>query len=514
MINIIPSPLQYCLYDGTVYITASTIVTTEFIKAKNILEKHFSKFNGTLGASVFIVKDETLAADEYKLTVTDKNVKMLVGGAQAAIYGAQSLIQLAGMNGEVCQCDIHDKPRYKWRGFMLDSARHFQPIEHIKSILDVMGNLKLNIFHWHLTDDQGWRIEIKKYPLLAQKGCIRSSTQLKSLSAQNDGQQYGEGLFYSQDEIKDIVNYANNLGISVVPEIDMPGHLMSAISCYNDLSCEGQPVEVSNRWGVRDIIGCAGGEKLYEFVKDILDEVCALFPYEYFHIGGDEVPKTKWKNCPKCQAKIAELKLSNEEELQGYFNNFVGGYIKRFNKHLIGWNEILNATELDTETVIQWWTPSSGKAKVLNFMQKGGKVILSKHQNFYLDHSYAIRPLSKTYNFNYTMLGIKDDTQVLGVEAPQWTEYIREKGKFDFNTYPRMMALAENAWTQNDKLNYQDFEARLEHSREFFESMYNLKLANPFFYRGNSIKSSFFRAARAWSSWSKNPYAEYNQSKK
>lgn len=507
MINILPKPNLVKSIGGIVKL--GVIEICDYSNAKNLFNKLFDSKDG--GINVVVKTNKELPCGAYKLSVSDDIIEIHTSSENGAIFAIQTLAQVYdGQN--VPKMIIEDKPQYEWRAFMLDSARHFWSVEHVKKTLDIMSNLKLNVFHWHLTDDQGWRLEIKKYPELTEKGSIRKESQLRVTNPIYDGKEYGKGLFYTQNEITDVINYAKSLGIDVVPEIDMPGHLIAVLSCHPEWSCEGKPVEVSSKWGVMDTIGCCGNDDFYKFVEDVLDEVCDLFPFEYFHIGGDEVPKTKWKTCPKCQAKIKELGLSGENELQGYFTNYVMQYVAKKGKKLIGWNEILDATTLDKNTVIQWWTPMHGKALALNWLANGGKAILSKHQDFYMDHSYIVRPLKKQYNFTYKKLGIKDNSNVLGIEAPQWTEYISTKEKFDFCTYPRMLALAECAWTNDNLREYGEFVDRLETMREYFEKTFGITMADKFSYEGKHL-GAFMREARGWPKWHANPNHELEQAK-
>ena len=246
---------------------------------------------------------------------------------------------------------VSDAPKYAYRGFMLDCARHFWTIDKIKQILDVMAALKMNEFHWHLSEDQGWRAEIKKYPLLTEKGSIRNGTQVSPRDSAPDSArvkdaEYGRGLYYTQEQMREIVAYAAQRHIEVIPEIDMPGHMVAAIACYPELSCRGEATEVSPKWGVLDNICCCGKEDVYRFAKDVIDELVEIFPGRFFHIGGDEVPKKRWKECPACQKKIRELGLKDENALQGYFNNQIAEYLRSKGKRMIAWNEAHQAREI------------------------------------------------------------------------------------------------------------------------------------------------------------------------
>lgn len=512
--NIIPKPLKCTVRSGEIRIGRNSKVVS---KSKLPLsDKYLSEFLNTLNlcdqaVAINLITKSELANEEYKIIIND-NITIFCSSDIGALNAIKTLKQI-GNTGIITCCEISDKPQYNWRGFMLDSARHFWTVDYIKKVLDVMASLKLNVLHWHLTDDQGWRMEIKKYPDLAVKGCKRANSQLYPNRSDHDNTEYGAGYYYTQEQIKNVISYAKNLGIDVMPEVDMPGHLVAAISVYPELSCEGKQIAVSNKWGILDTIGCCGSDKLYSFIDNILDEICTLFPFGYFHVGGDEAPKTKWKTCPKCQAKMKELGLSNEEDLQGYFNNYVAKYIKKYNKSLIGWNEILHADNLDKNAIVQWWTPG-GKESCLKWINSGGKVILTKHQNFYFDHAYSCRPLNKTYGFNYKMLGIESGDGIIGIEAPQWTEYIKCIEKFEFNTYARMMALSDVAWTEPFDKNYAEFENRLEGLRGYYTNAYGIKIASQYFYRGKSVKCPILRTAVAWARWGKNPNFEFEMLQK
>ena len=316
-------------------------------------------------------------------------------------------------------CSIHDAPRWGWRGMSLDESRHFFGKEEVKRLLDMLFMMKLNVFHWHLTDDQGWRIEIKKYPRLTETGSKRTCTQVDGWHTSHMVNEPHEG-FYTQEDIREIVAYANARGIMVVPEIDMPAHFAAAQAAYPWLACRELEREVPGYFGGRvptlhgvmdsNRSACLGKESTFQFIFDVIDEVCELFDAPYFHIGGDEAPKDEWKKCPHCQAKMKEMHLNDVEELQGWFNNRVLEYVKQKGKRLIGWNEILAAGNLDPSVIGQYWTPKRDK----------------------------------------------------NVEAEVWTEWIDKRPKLDLNVYPRMQALAEVAWSAEERKKYADFKERLE----------------------------------------------------
>ncbi len=526
MISIIPKP--FSLVEGKYcYIcNADTTISGEFKYAqqtfKNLLEKVGVKLaEKTADANIDFIRDDSMELEQYSLCVCEGGITIHASSEQGAFYAVQSIRQASLLDAcsdvemiKIPEMTIEDKPRFSHRGFMMDEARHFFGKTIIKQFLDMMALNKLNVFHWHLSDDQGWRIEIKKYPKLAIHGSKRSSTQLNMVGynhhkEKHDNATYGEGLFYTQDDIREIVAYATSLHIDVIPEIDMPGHLVAAISCYPELSCEGKDIDVSKRWGVLSDIGCAGGNTLLPFVKDVIDEICEIFPSNYFHIGGDEVPKTKWKKCPKCQAKIKELGVKNENELQGWFNNQVLDYLKTKGKSMIGWNEILEASELSSDVIVQWWTGSANCSGVSNWLSKGNKIVLSPCTFLYMDHFYASKDLKKTYSLDLNTLELdeKFENSVLGIEAPQWTEYIRSVEKLQFNCYPRMQALAEINWTAKDKKNFDDFEYRLTAQNSIMDAMdINYATRDAYLKQGFN---GYMRKVKAAHQWATDPNTEF-----
>lgn len=515
MSNIIPKPVKEVKGEGKVYLTCNTSVSGDFKDTVIMARDYLAGIRAGEKNALTFVKDDKMGSEEYSVECKGGNIEVKAGDEAGAFYALMSLKQLADGRDSFAAVTIKDKPKYAYRGFMLDSARHFWRIDKVKQFLDVMANLKMNRFHWHLTDDQGWRVEIKKYPLLTEKGAIRKDTPLSlqgywQNKEKHDNKEYGRGCFYTQDELKEVVAYAKRLHIEIIPEVDMPGHMVSAISCYPELSCTGEATEVSNRWGVMDNICCCGKDNVYNFAKDVIDELTEIFPYKYFHIGGDEVPKKRWKVCPKCQAKIKELGLKDENALQGYFNNEIAKYLKSKGRSMIGWNEILDASDImDKEIIAQWWVHHSiGDAQEKNWMKNGGKVILSLVNYVYMDHAYAIRPLSKTYSFSYAKMGLKDDNNVVGMEIPQWTEYIRDEEKLDLYTYPRLITFSEVCWTQEDNKNYADFEARLESKRNYFKNAYGFEIAEQKVYRGKTTPWYAIGEPKKNSYWVKDPYFE------
>lgn len=515
MVTLIPKPLCAKEREGKVFFSEKTTLCGAFDGLFGVLGDMLPKADEASENKLTFVLDESVPAEGYRIACEAGDIAVAASDESGAFYAVMTLLQLASGKDSLSAVEIEDAPRYHHRGFMLDCARHFWTVDKIKQILDVMARIKMNIFHWHLTEDQGWRIEIKKYPLLTEKGAIRKSTAL-SLTGYDDHKEprdfteYGRGLFYTQDEVRDVVAYAAERKINIIPEIDMPGHFVAAIACYPEISCTGEEVEVSDRWGVLDNIACCGKDIIYNFVKDVIDELCELFPYPYFHIGGDEVPKDHWKVCPKCQAKIKELGLKDENALQSHFNNVISAYLKGKGKHTVGWNEILEGENLDRSIIPQWWILMDGSDREKKWLEEGNKLILSMVDYVYMDHAFAIRPLKKTYSFGPEVMGIEDDTNVLGVEAPQWTEYIRDTEKFDMNTYARLIAMAEVGWTSAANKNYDCFEARLEELRDYFASIGAI-VAPKQIYRGDTLGEGVAeeeRVEKGWETWKDNPYFE------
>lgn len=486
MINVIPKPAYAVENDGEFCIDKDC--TVFFAPAFDSVKGFFkdmvkSSINDDLAesdtAEIRFDEDKSLPEEGYKLNVTEKEIKVTASTAVGAYYAIQTIRQLGGFDllrncdsVEIPAVEINDKPRFGWRGFHLDCSRHFWSVDEIKRLLDIMSMLKLNIFHWHLTDDQGWRLEIKKYPLLTEIGSKRKNTQLSGWGAakiEMTDEPY-EG-FYTQEEAKDIVAYAAERGITVVPEIDMPAHFAAAEAAYNYLACREIPCEVM--WYVGGIVpkkmlkykdnswnrsACLGKETTYQFAYDVIDEVCEIFPAPYFHIGGDEAPRDEWKTCPHCQKMIKDKGLKGVDELQGYFNNCVNEYVKKKGKRLIGWNEILNAGNLDKSVIGQYWVSQRDKHSE-KYINEGGQMIMSRHKSFYFDMNYSQRPLNDTYNFEPVHQGIKPESEknVLGVEGEMWTEFIGTTEKLHMNFFPRAHALAEVGWTPKKERSFKDF---------------------------------------------------------
>lgn len=399
------------------------------------------------------IEAKKLGESEYALEIREDGVLITAGSERAAFYARQTLLQLAAEPKIAC-CVIEDKPAFDYRAFMLDTVRHITSIENTKRLIDAAAKMKLNVMHWHLSDDQGWRVQIDSRPELTAKASKRRASLFGD---ENDMTEYGG--WFTKAELKEIVDYAAQRYIEVIPEIDMPGHMTAAIHAYPEISCRGEQVEVVTRQGIFPEILCAGKEETFAFVFDVLREIMEIFPSHFIHIGGDEAPKKRWKECPDCQRKIKELSLGDEEELQGWFVNRIKAFLAENGREAIVWNESLKSGIVEGVTV-QRWMDSKGLS--VKYANGGGRVIMSDFYHYYLDYPYAMTPLKKTYNYNPYIRGLNAQgrAKVVGVEAPIWCEYVRDFDRLCYMFFPRVAAVAETGWTQEKFKNEKDFEKR------------------------------------------------------
>jgi hexosaminidase len=386
-----------------------------------------------------------------------------------------------GFRLAVPACEIKDYPRFSYRGMHLDVGRHFFPPEDVKRYIDMIALHKMNTFHWHLTEDQGWRIEIKKYPKLTQVGAFRKETLVGSGDKQPfvyDGKPYGG--FYTQDEVRDIVAYAKSKFVTIIPEIEMPGHALAALASYPGLSCTGGPFDVYTRWGVVSDVYCAGKEDTFNFLQDVLTEVISLFPGKYIHIGGDECPKTRWEKCPLCQKRIKEEGLKDEHELQSYFIQRIEKFLISKDRKLIGWDEILEGGLAPEATVMSWRGTAGGIAAA----QQKHYVIMTPDKYVYLDYYQCdpsdqplaiggYLPLERVYSYNPMPSELTPEEQkyILGIQGNVWTEYIGTRDYLDYMAYPRMLAIAETGWTPDRLKDFEDFLARFDVLKKRYDAM-------------------------------------------
>ena len=506
MVQIIPKPMRCEELGGSVPFNRGTLLTGAFQELFDGICSMLPPVKDDSQNQLCFVKEDGMEKESYRIACGTQDIQVTASDKAGAFYAVISLLQLCSQAGTVPRVNIFDKPRFSYRGFMLDCARHFWPVDKIKSLLDFMAFIKLNAFHWHITDDQGWRIEIEKYPLLTQKGTVRIATDKNENCTghyfpETIGQQYGAGLFYTKAEAREIVAYAAERGIEVIPEVDMPGHLSAAIACYPQLSCTGDKIEVPDEWGVLHHIGCPGKEFLFTFAKDIIDELCEIFPSQYFHIGGDEVLTDSWESCPDCQRLMQEENLATVREVQGYFNGILSEYLASKGKRLVGWNEILNSAFASPDKMVgQWWIDSKTEIE-RDWINRGGKMILSFCDYMYMDHPYSVRPLAKTYNFEPDVLKIKKEQNIIGIEVPQWTEHILTTEKLDMYTNARLLAAAELAWTDKEGRDYAEFESRIEGMRGLFQS-YGFMLAPRQMYTGKIYREDADEHIREmWEIW-------------
>ena len=423
--------------------------------------------------------------ERYLMDVTSRRILITGDDVRGVFYGIQSLRQLlpaeleqpelaAGLrNVRVSNIYIEDYPQFAYRGMHLDVARHFFDVDFIKKYIDLIALHKMNTFHWHLTEDQGWRIEIKKYPLLTEISAWRDETLIGHGGRppfEYDGKRYGG--YYTQDDVREIVAYAAERHITVIPEIEMPGHATAVLAAYPDLGCTGGPYEVITRWGVFEDVFCAGNDDTFEFLEDVLTEVIELFPSQYIHIGGDECPKTRWKECPKCQARIQEEGLADEYELQSYFIRRIENFLLSKGRNIIGWDEILEGGLAPQATVMSWRGVRGG----IEAAQMGHDVIMTPTSHCYFDYYQAdpeneplaiggYLPLRRVYEFNPIPLDLTEEQakHVMGGQGNVWTEYMKTSDHVEYMAFPRAIALAEVLWTPNRKHNFEDFTQRLNH---------------------------------------------------
>jgi hexosaminidase len=506
---ILPRPAQFETAPGVFVLTAATVIVADQLNQWNAayLRELLSPPTGftlrladqAAGHSSVIQLHlggdrAVLGREGYRLTVAPGLIDLEAPEPAGVLYGLQSLRQLLPVEIEgrekasrsdwqVPGCVVTDWPRFAWRGFMLDEGRHFLGKETVLRLLDQLVMQKLNVFHWHLTEDQGWRIEIKAYPKLTEIGSHRQGTT-RGFGGRDNGVPHGG--FYTQDEIREVVEYASRRNLLVVPEIEFPGHSLAALAAYPELSCTGGPFEVCTHFGILPELYCAGNEAVFTFLQTVLDEILALFPAPFVHIGGDEAPKQRWKKCPKCQERLRTEGLKNEKDLQVYFTNRIAAYLTQRGRRLIGWNQILGKG-LETNAIAQWW--AGDKQEFLKALEAGHEGIVSAYLETYLDHAHALTPLRRAYRYEPVSPALSADaaTRLLGLEAPLWSEFVRSPARLDYQTYPRLMAYAETGWTPRELKDYADFRLRLEPFLERLKRLgvrpAPLREAEPPFYR-------------------------------
>ena len=479
---LIPYPAEISLHGKDFELNAQTVICSPGTFEAEFLQQAVSSQTGLqlkiAGKAIKnairleLARGEKAADGSYRLEIIKNEIKITATTPTGIFYGIQTLLQLLPNkpvdSASVQGLSINDSPKYGWRGMHLDVVRHFFPVSFVKKYIDYLAMYKMNTFHWHLTDDQGWRIEIKKYPKLTEIGGWRNGSMVGHYNDQKfDTIRYGG--FYTQEEIKSVVAYAAQRHITVIPEIEMPGHALAALSAYPELSCTGGPFETAKLWGILDDIFCPK-EETFNFLEDVLTEVMALFPSKYIHIGGDEAPKIRWKNCARCQKLIKDLKLKDEHGLQSYFITRIEKFVNGKGRQIIGWDEILEGGLAPNAAVMSWRGTKGGIAAA----RQKHNVVMSPGSHCYFDayqgdpkyEPVAIGgylPVEKVYSFNPTpeSLSAEESKYVLGAQANLWTEYIATPSHVEYMIMPRMAALAEVVWGTSNPAKYQDFQNRL-----------------------------------------------------
>ena len=487
--NVVPLPKSVVMVKGQPFnlTSATTIVyegtNPEMKRNARFLSEYIQQSTGiktTLldkrdkkAAAIVLVINPKVQGDEaYRLTVNNKQVTIAASTPAGVFYGIQTLrkslpVQTNGADITLPAVDIADAPRFGYRGMMLDCGRHFFPVSFVKKFIDILAMHNMNVFHWHLTEDQGWRLEIKSHPELTAKSSMRSGTVIGHNATVDDSIPHGG--FYTQQEARDIVEYARQRHITVIPEIDMPGHTLAALAAYPELGCTGGPYEVGHRWGVYKDVLCLGKESTYKFVQDVIDEVVDIFPAKYFHIGGDESPTVMWEKCPNCLQK-AKDENTDIKHLQQYFTNRIEKYLNSKGKSIIGWDEILEGKINQSATIMSWRGVEPG----LRAAKQGHDVIMTPSSHVYFDHYQAketkhepdaiggCSPVEKVYSYEPLpeTLDAEAKNRIKGVQANLWTEYIPFTTQAEYMVLPRMAALAEVQWTPAGQKNFDNFSKR------------------------------------------------------
>ena len=455
-VNLIPKPQSITVNEGVFSLGFSTGLITDstFIDEANYLKELLNlSFKGKKNI-IRLSQIEGLKDEEYQLEITKEQLHLSASGNVGLMRGIQTLRQLLpagyedkGVVAKIPCLIIHDFPRFSWRGMLLDCCRHFMDKEFVMRYIDLLAYHKMNVLHWHLTEDQGWRIEIEKYPKLTEIGAWREN---------KDGEKYGG--FYTKKDIKEIVLYAKDRGIEIVPEIELPGHSVAAIASYPHLSCTGDSIKVETDWGVFKDIYCAGNDSVFTFLEDVLEEVVELFPSKYIHIGGDEAPKYHWENCSKCQKRIINNNLKDEHELQSYFIKRISDFLKTKNKRLIGWDEIIEGG-IPENAIIQSWRGMEGGIVAA---KNQNQAIMSPTSHCYFDYDLDAINLEKVYSFEPIPkeLSQSESKFIIGGECNMWSERAPQE-LIDSKVFPRILAMSEVLWSEKEK-DYTEFSNRIE----------------------------------------------------
>ncbi len=524
-VAIIPEPSKVEVCEGVFNLSPETAIVLHFEDEQLPLATDFfnSVATDVFGKALAVVNAEgdveenvinvrqnpSLPTEGYTLDVTPTAIDITASTAQGVFYAFQSLRQMMAPEALTEKCvgsvdiqaaKIEDAPHFPYRGIMFDVCRHFFTVDEVKTVIDMLAMHKINRFHWHLTEDQGWRIEIKKYPLLTEIGSVRADSQVigthRAHGEQYEGKPYGP-YFYTQDEIRDVVKYAADRFITIIPEVDMPGHMVAALASYPHLGCVGEGYKVRELWGISEEVMCIGKESTFEFVEGVLEELLDLFPSEYIHVGGDEAPRKAWKECPACQARMKKEGLKTEAELQTYFNHRIEAFLQKHGRKMIGWDEVLEGGVSPTTTVMSWRGAKGG----IQAAKAGNQVIMTPNTHCYLDYpqgadreqepAFGERrpekphylPLTKVYEINpYDQLTEEEQKCIIGVQANLWTEHTNT---FDLAMYmflPRTSAIAESGWSHPNK-DFERYSTNLNNLVKFYEA-YGYNYAKSFWREG------------------------------
>lgn len=503
--QVIPMPADVTVTDGAFCVKGVAVAVDSALDdlSQKAVGRFVSALETATGAKtksgeggISFVLNASLAPEQYTINVKADGAVVEASALNGFVYACETLKQMlpaaiygttkAKADWVLPYCSIQDQPRFAYRGMHLDPCRHFWTIEETKRYIDVMTAYKLNRFHWHLTEDQGWRMEIKAYPKLTEIGAWRNGTVIKKDWNSNDGIRYGG--YYTKEEMKEIVAYAAERGITVIPEIDLPGHMVAALAAYPELGCTGGPYEVWTRWGVAPDILCAGNEDVYKFLEAVLTEAMDIFPSEYIHIGGDEAFNEEmgipWDHCPKCAAKMRELGIKKGPMAKHYLQNYVTARMQAFlNQHgrkIIGWDEVLEGNLAPGATVMSWRGVKGG----IEAANKGFDAIMTPNSYLYFDYYQGQErdkepfgiggylPVEKVYSYEpFDGLTPAAQKHILGVQANLWTEYILTPEHLEYMLLPRMCALSEVQWCAADKKDYARFDASLDHTFAILDAM-------------------------------------------
>ena len=506
--SVIPQPAEAEISGGGYRLKSSDLIVSEQIddNVKSAIAEfaaHLqtvaggknSIISGEEGKGVVFSIDTTLANEAYTIETDKSRVQVKANSYNGFIYALQTIAQMLpaefygskrarGVDFSIPCGVIKDAPRFAYRGVLIDVGRHFYSVDEIKKCLDIMSVYKENVFHWHLTEDQGWRMEIKKYPKLTEIGSLRHGTQIDFDRTHLRPEDHGG--FYTQDEMRDVVAYAAKRGITVIPELDLPGHMLSALAAYPELGCTGGPYEVANTWGVKKDVLCVGKEETFKFLEDVLTEMMDIFPSKYINIGGDEVPKDRWNACPRCRARMKALGLYDHDGHTAgqYLQNYVTARIQKFlaehGRRIIGWEEILEGDLAEGATVMTWkGTGENVDQRLWNYdcvMSPRGYMYIDRYQSHEQDREPfsigAYLPVENVYGYEpYDGVPEYGKKRILGVQANLWTEYVNTPEYLEYMLLPRLAALSEVQWVQEGHKDWNRFRKALDHSAKIYEEM-------------------------------------------